>query len=97
MSLLQMPNFLVMLVARKMVSLDPSARSSTLQDLDAGKPTEIGDLNGAIADLARAHGLRAPANQTITELIRELETAERPLTFIEPSALRARIDAASRT
>ncbi len=96
-TLLQMPNILVMLVARRMVNLDPAARSSTLQDLDAGKPTEIGDLNGAIADLARAHGLRAPANQTITAIIRELEVAERPLTFVEPAALRARIDAASRT
>jgi len=95
-SLLPLPNILVMMVARKMVSLDPQARSSTLQDLDAGKPTEIGDLNGAIADLAQAHGLQAPANQTITEIIRELETTERPLSFISPRDLRRRIAAASR-
>jgi len=96
-SLLPLPNILVMTVARKMISLDPQARSSTLQDLDAGKPTEIADLNGAIADLAQAHGLQAPANQTITEIIRELETAERPLSFVSPAELRRRIASASRS
>ncbi len=95
-SLLKLPDILVMMVARKMVSLDPEARSSTLQDLDAGKPTEIGDLNGAIADLAQAHGFPAPANQTITAIIRELETAERPLPFVTPANLRRRIADASR-
>lgn len=88
---LRLPDFVVMRVARRMIDIDPKARSSTLQDLDAGKQTEIGELNGAIADLARAHGLRAPANQTIATIIRELEGAPRPLDFISPAELRARI------
>ncbi|MEZ4384046.1 MAG: 2-dehydropantoate 2-reductase [Nannocystaceae bacterium] len=91
---LRLPDFVVMRVARRMIDIDPKARSSTLQDLDAGKPTEIGELNGAIADLARAHGLRAPANQAIATVIRELEVAPRPLAFLSPAELRARIAAA---
>jgi len=90
-ALLRLPDAIVLRVARKLVRLDPEARSSTLQDLDAGKPTEIGDLNGAIADLARTHALRAPANRTITAVIREFEAARRPLEFISPAALRERI------
>ncbi len=95
-ALLRLPNMIVLRVAERLVKLDPNARSSTLQDLDAGKPTEIGDLNGAIAELAASHGLQAPANQTITAVVRDLEGAPRPLPFVPPKQLRERIVAASR-
>jgi 2-dehydropantoate 2-reductase len=56
---------------------DPAASgnhlASTLQDLLNGRPTEIGHLNGAIATRAVAHGLAAPANAVITQLIGLLE------------------------
>ncbi len=48
-------------------------RSSMLQDLQAGKPTEIDALNGALLRLGRAKGLSLPANQMMTNLVRARE------------------------
>jgi 2-dehydropantoate 2-reductase len=47
--------------------------ASMLQDLMNGRPTEIAQLNGAIADRAAAHGIDAPVNAAITRLVRLLE------------------------
>lgn len=44
--------------------------SSMLQDLTAGRKTEIDFMNGAVAALAGKHGIEAPYNACITELIR---------------------------
>lgn len=56
---------------------DPAASgshlASTLQDLLAGRPTEIAHLNGAVASRASAHGLAAPANALLTQLVKLLE------------------------
>ena len=56
---------------------DPSASgshlASMLQDLMNGRPTEIAQLNGAIAERAVRHGIDAPANALIARLIRLLE------------------------
>jgi len=60
---------------------DPAASgrhlASTLQDLLNGRPTEIAHLNGAIAARAQVHGLGAPVNALITQLVQLLE-ATRP-------------------
>jgi 2-dehydropantoate 2-reductase len=48
----------------------PGARPSMLLDLLAGRPCEIDVLNGAIPPVARAVGLEAPANETVTALVR---------------------------
>ena len=57
---------------------DPSASgdhlASMLQDLMNGRPTEIAHLNGAIADRAARHGLDAPVNRLITQLVSLLES-----------------------
>lgn len=47
--------------------------ASTLQDLMNGRPTEVAHLNGAVAARAAAHGIPAPANALITQLIGLLE------------------------
>jgi 2-dehydropantoate 2-reductase len=56
---------------------DPSASgdhlASMLQDLMNGRPTEIAQLNGAIAARAAARGVDAPVNATIGRLIGLLE------------------------
>jgi 2-dehydropantoate 2-reductase len=44
--------------------------SSMLQDLALGRKTEIDFLNGAVAALAQKHGIEAPYNTCIVELIR---------------------------
>jgi len=43
---------------------------SMLQDVRAGRQTEIETINGAIVRTAEAHGIPAPLNTTITRLIR---------------------------
>lgn len=50
---------------------------STLQDLRAGKSTEIDALNGAVAALAREHHLSAPYNLAVTRMVHFLEAARR--------------------
>lgn len=50
-------------------------RSSMLQDLEAGKPTEIDAINGAVAREGRRVGVDAPVNEAITLLV---EAVTRP-------------------
>ena len=50
--------------------------ASTLQDLRAGKRTEIDALNGAVLNLAETHGLEAPANEVICQIIKCLEVTK---------------------
>ena len=48
-------------------------RSSMVQDLEAGRRTEIDVLNGAILRLGTAHGVATPTHATIADLIRARE------------------------
>ncbi|MBN2128246.1 MAG: 2-dehydropantoate 2-reductase [Sedimentisphaerales bacterium] len=50
--------------------------SSMLQDIAAGKRTEIGALNGAVMDLADRHGIDVPHNRAVYNLVRFLESQE---------------------
>src|ERR1041384_5973149 len=45
-------------------------RSSMLQDIERGRPTEIDAMNGEIAARGARLGLPAPVNATLTRLIR---------------------------
>ena len=45
-----------------------------LQDLDAGRITEVDFLNGAIVKLAADAGLTAPKHEAIVSLIHAQET-----------------------
>jgi 2-dehydropantoate 2-reductase len=49
-------------------------KSSTLQDIAAGKRTEIEALNGAVIHLAQEHGIAVPYNLAIYNLIKFLES-----------------------
>lgn len=48
-------------------------RSSMLQDLERGRQTEIGALNGKIWQYGEEIGLPTPANQLLTRLVAGLE------------------------
>jgi 2-dehydropantoate 2-reductase len=48
-------------------------RNSMLQDLDAGRPTEIDAISGAILRRARTHGVAVPVTETILRLVRARE------------------------
>jgi len=52
--------------------LPPTAEheSSMLQDLRAGRPTEIDFLSGAVAKLGRRHGVATPVNAALWTLVR---------------------------
>jgi 2-dehydropantoate 2-reductase len=43
-----------------------------LQDLRAGRPTEIDALNGAVVDLGRAAQVVTPVNDALSTLVRAL-------------------------
>lgn len=48
-------------------------RSSSLQSLERGQRTEVDYLNGHIVATARAHGLDAPVNKALIELVHRIE------------------------
>jgi len=49
-------------------------RSSMLQDVEAGRPTEVERLHGAVVDRADALGIDVPVNRTLADLVRLAET-----------------------
>lgn len=67
--LLRLPNFIFTRLAKKMLRMDPSARSSMWDDVQKGKTTEVDDLCGAVVRLAAKHGLTAPSNAKMCELM----------------------------
>jgi 2-dehydropantoate 2-reductase len=52
-------------------------RCSMLQDIEAGRMTEIEYLNAAIVRTAEAHGVAVPTNRAITALVRQVSGAMR--------------------
>jgi 2-dehydropantoate 2-reductase len=75
--LLGLPDALFTRAAAKMLAIDPHARSSTQDDLAAGRQTEVDYLNGEIAALAAEHGLTAPVNARLTALVHAAEDGGR--------------------
>ncbi len=65
------PEQLFDFAARKDVAYDH--KPSMLQDVEAGRATEIDFLNGAIAAFGERHGVEAPLNAALTALVKGLE------------------------
>ena len=57
----------------QVLALTRSNKSSMLQDIEAGKRTEVRQLNGWIASLAGRLGVDAPYNRLLTKLVLGLE------------------------
>jgi 2-dehydropantoate 2-reductase len=72
---LRLPDWLFRRLARRMLAIDPSARSSMWDDLERRRPTEIGDLQGAVLRLAERAGTEAPTVGRIAALIGQAERA----------------------
>jgi 2-dehydropantoate 2-reductase len=72
-SVLSLPDAMFHRIAARMLAIDPLARSSTWDDLQAGRRTEVDYINGEIVALATSKGLRAPVNARVVALIRDAE------------------------
>lgn len=72
---LVLPDGLFRRVAKRMLSIDPLARSSMWEDLERRRPTEIDRLQGAVIDLAARHGLPAPVCTAVRDRVRQAEAA----------------------
>lgn len=70
---LKLPDWLFKLLARRMLAIDPRARSSMWDDLQRGRPTEVDELQGAILRLAQGAGTPAPLIARIAALVHEAE------------------------
>jgi 2-dehydropantoate 2-reductase len=60
---------------REMAALTGPNRSSMLQDVQAGRPTEVDAICGAVHREGERRGVSAPLNQAMTVLVRSLEPA----------------------
>ena len=76
-TLLDTPDWLFTRAAKRMLAIDPLARSSMWEDLELGRPTEIEWINGEVLKLAQRCGRSAPVNATLVELIRDAERGGR--------------------
>ncbi|CDX19105.1 2-dehydropantoate 2-reductase [Mesorhizobium plurifarium] len=74
---LRLPDWLFGLLARRMLAIDPQARSSMWDDLKRGRATEIDELQGAVIRLARQTGIPTPVNERVAALIRQAEAEKR--------------------
>jgi 2-dehydropantoate 2-reductase len=61
-------------------------KSSSLQSLQRGKPTEIDYFNGYIAKKGAEHGVKTPVNDAVVKMVKEIEAGKRksdPKNFLE--------------
>ena len=77
-TLLRLPDAIFARVAAAMLRIDPEARSSMWEDLQAGRATEVHYLNGAIVRLAAQVGTTAPVNARMVAMITEAEAGAPP-------------------
>lgn len=75
-ALMSSPDFLFTRLAKNMLAMDPIARSSMWEDLQAGRRTEVDYINGEVVQLAQRLGTTAPVNAALVALIRQAETRE---------------------
>ncbi|WP_299082703.1 2-dehydropantoate 2-reductase [uncultured Ruegeria sp.] len=69
--ILRLPTPLFSRVAARMLTIDPSARTSMAYDVMEGRPTEIDILQGEITHLGQQTGLPTPICSRVAELIRQ--------------------------
>lgn len=73
--ILRLPNWLFRRVARRMLAIDPQARSSMWEDFERRRPTEIDYLQGAVLALAAKHRRPARVTASIIRLVKQAEAA----------------------
>lgn len=56
-------------------------KSSSLQSLERGKPTEIDYLNGYITKLAKQKNVPVPVNEKLVKMVKEIEAGKREISI----------------
>ena len=56
--------------------LAPGGKTSMLQDVEAGRKTEVEILSGAVIEMGREHGIPTPVNDMFFRMIRTIEQME---------------------
>lgn len=85
--ILRLPDWLFRIVARRMLAIDPQARSSMWEDLLRGRITEVDYLQGVILTLANRIGAATPMTERIVRLIKEAEKARAGSPGLQPSEI----------
>lgn len=86
---LRLPDILFGVLARRLLAVDPKARSSMWEDLDRRRTTEIDEFQGAIVRLAMASGADAPLSRRIVALVRAAEAKGEGPPGLAPEDVRA--------
>jgi 2-dehydropantoate 2-reductase len=86
--ILRLPDALFRILAAKMLSIDPAARSSMWEDLERRRPTEIDYLQGEILRLAHACCVAAPISERLTKMVKAAEAAGKGSPRLQPAQVR---------
>lgn len=54
-------------------SLSPNGKTSMLQDIEAGRKTEVEAFAGKVVELGKKHGVPTPVNETLFNIVKVLE------------------------
>jgi len=84
---LPLPDALFRILARGMLSIDPRARSSMWDDLEAGKPTEVDFIQGKVMTLAEQTRTATPVTANVYLHIKDAEAAGRGSPRLIPSQI----------
>jgi 2-dehydropantoate 2-reductase len=57
--------------------LGPNGKTSMLQDVEAGRRTEVDIFGGAVVEMGKKHGVPVPMNETFVRLIRAIKESSR--------------------
>jgi 2-dehydropantoate 2-reductase len=74
-AMLRLPTPIFSLLARRMLPMDPKARSSMWDDLDRRHPTEIDALQGAVIGLGQRYEIPTPVTTEVASLVKRAEAA----------------------
>ncbi|MGD9914637.1 MAG: 2-dehydropantoate 2-reductase [Rhizobiaceae bacterium] len=85
--MLRLPDFIFRKLARRMLAVDPAARSSTWEDLSRGRPTEIDAFQGEVIRLAAKAGTASPLSRLVMERVRAAEAVGKGSPGLQPSDL----------
>ncbi|MGC8658091.1 MAG: ketopantoate reductase family protein [Desulfomonilaceae bacterium] len=61
---------------RVLKTLSPQGKTSMLQDIEAGRKTEVEIFAGKVVDLGRSFGIPTPVNQTLLSALRVMEQTQ---------------------